>query len=560
MLVINIDVAIYRRVQRPVLLALLVALAASVFSGAGFAKHATPGTRQTAPMQRSPLETHPGLLFNFQTASTLPAGALMLSVGTHQTNPNGPAPGTGNQMYYGGLKYGISERFQLGVSYQYFEDPPGLPINGTYPEVRTRALAFSARLRLIRGQRLSVSSTASIESYAFKSTMFNSRTDHSGEQIVGALHLPFSYRLTPRLQLHLTPGVSYFSSDINGFAFYGTIPSLGVGLSWMPNERFLAYATITAPFGPGGNTISSKQAIIRVPVWGLGARYNVTPKAAVELYLTNGFGATPATYILPLFPDGRQLLFGAKLVYTPGRGAGYRPNYRGISPRPPSPRDRQLELDGFTLASGDTLSPGTLVGTGIFATGGDIGGALFLSPDYDGQVEAMIERYAHDGSVPPSSSAGKVARYMLGAKLRFMDQNNGSPLSLSARALLGRDLNLVGVFYFGLPMTYKLNQRLALMLNPKLSFFGKQRKYGVGFGANYELFKGFQLIAEVTPVSGYERTVWAAGIRYSSAKSPVIVDLHATNAIGRYGLGSMIGQSSVKIALGIVTRFNLKRR
>ena len=116
------------------------------------------------------------------------------------------------------------------------------------------------------------------------------------------------------------------------------------------------------------------------------------------------------------------------------------------------------------------------------------------------------------------------------------------------------------MFYLGVPIGYKVNDRLALTAQPKLAFYGPTRKYGLGLGVNYQLFNGFQLIGEVTPVSGGAASVWAAGMRYFVPNSGAIVDLHATNAIGRYGLGTMVAQTSIKIALGLRMQLNLKRR
>ena len=167
-------------------------------------------------------------------------------------------------------------------------------------------------------------------------------------------------------------------------------------------------------------------------------------------------------------------MFGAKLIYTPGNGPGYRPNYRGFSGAPATPRQIQLQQDGFTLAFADTLSPGSAALMGMAGTHGNRTGALVISS--------------------------------------------------------------------------------------KVAVFGSQRKNGVGFGINYAVLPQLQLIAEVTPVSNGEPLVWAAGLRYGLAGSGLTMDLQATNAVGRYGLGTMVGQSETKITLGATMRLNFMRR
>jgi len=99
-----------------------------------------------------------------------------------------------------------------------------------------------------------------------------------------------------------------------------------------------------------------------------------------------------------------------------------------------------------------------------------------------------------------------------------------------------------------------------LQINRKVAAFGSQRKIGVGFGINYAVLPQLQLIAEVTPVSNGEPLVWAAGLRYGLARSGFTMDMQATNAVGRNGLGTMVGQNETKIALGATMRLNFMRR
>lgn len=509
----------------------------------------------------SPLEQHPGRLFSFETANQLSARALRLWIGTHQTNPDGPAGGTGNQIYHGGVDWGVTDRVQLGFSYQYLEDPTSYPINGAKPTIGFRTASLSAKYQVYDNGRFKVAAVAAAEFLTFQSDLFLSRNGLNANHLVPFLAVPVTYVVSPAVQLHFTPSVTMFPDSINGIPFYGTVASVGLGASWKPGQRWLAYGSINTPVGPGGNVISNTQAIVRTPIWTVGTRYNVTPKAAIDIYATNGLGATPATSILAYIPDGNTALVGVNLIYTPGRGPGYRPNYRGISAQPPSARNLQLQQDGFTLSSADTLMPGSVQGSLSYGGYGNYSAALIVSPDYDGQMEAIIEQYATDGSVAGGSTPNDFARYMLGAKLRFLDQNNGSPISLSVRALLGRDFSpsLTGVFYLGVPMSYKATPRIVVSVNPKLAAFGSTVTYGVGFGANYQVFDALQIIGEVTAVATGGRTVWASGLRYGRPNSPVSFDLFATNAIGRHGLGSLVAQSEPRIALSATYRLGLSR-
>jgi len=80
-------------------------------------------------------------------------------------------------------------------------------------------------------------------------------------------------------------------------------------------------------------------------------------------------------------------------------------------------------------------------------------------------------------------------------------------------------------------------------------------KYGLGLGVNYQLTDALQLIGEVTPVGDGDPTIWAAGIRYAIPNTGISLDAHATNAIGSYGLGTLIGQDSTKFSIGATWKF-----
>ncbi|MBE9068698.1 porin [Leptolyngbya cf. ectocarpi LEGE 11479] len=511
----------------------------------------TPENTEPEPTVLSPLERPPGRLFNLETANQLPDEALQLSVGTHQTLPDS-APGTGDQLYYGSIDWGATDDLQLSLAYQNFDDSPADPINGVSPNITLESVAPSIKYRVLETESLALGVQGSVEYFSFASDLFNS-DDEGGDAVIGSVHVPLTYTASPELQFHLTPGVSFFPDDINDIEFYDTIFSVGTGASWQPSERWLAYGTVNLPIGPGGNTIDNDQSISRQPVWTVGTRYNVTPRTGVDVYATNGFGVTPATGILSFPPDGDNLLVGVQLNYTPDNGLGYRSSYRNTPPAPLSERDRQLQLDGLTLTSANTLEPGTVAFNAGAGTDGNYSVGLAYSPDEALQVEAILEEFAEDDSVDPADTAGDDLKYMVGARLQLLDQHQGDPVSLAARILGGRDTasgQQVGTIFVDVPVTFQANSRTALFLNPRLAAFGNESNVGIGLGVNHEVARGLQLIGEVTPVFDGDRTVWAVGTRYSLPKAAVSLDLYATNAVGRNGLGTVVGQSEARFGVG----------
>lgn len=533
----------------------------------------------------SPLERPATRLFNLETANQLSGGALQLSIGSHQTLPE-EAPGTGHQLYYGGIEWGISDRIQLGLSGQVYDDPPtqpftriprSLPTLTTLPELPELALsdlsqigdvipsevanqaspnitlssvAASLKLKLIESERFSAGLQGSLELLPIASKLFHLNNELA-EELIGSVHLPMTYTASPQLQLHLTPGVSFLPDRINNIDFYDTVISVGTGVNWQPSERWAAYGSINLPIGPGGNTINQDLSIDRQLVWSVGTRYNLTPQVGVDLYATNGLGVTPATGILTSIPEGNELLIGARLNYAPDTGLGYRTSFNRTASEPPSNRDYQLAVDGLTLTTANTLEPGRISLSGSIGTEEQYSVGLAYSPSERLQLEAILENFSSGAN--PADTAGEDARYMVGARLQLLDQRQGAPVSASARVLGGRDADgdrTIGVLFAELPITYRMGPGTALFLNPKLAAFGDETFAGVGVGINQKLTGGLQLIGEITPVLD-GGPVWAAGMRYSLPRSALSLDVYGTNAVGRNGLGTLIRQSETRLGVGL---------
>ena len=108
--------------------------------------------------------------------------------------------------------------------------------------------------------------------------------------------------------------------------------------------------------------------------------------------------------------------------------------------------------------------------------------------------------------------------------------------------------------------SYQVNDRLAISASPKVAVFGKTELAGLGAGISYALFEGLELIAEATAV-GADATdaTSAAGLRHGVPDWGLSVDAHATNAIGRTGIGTMIAQHSTRFSIGATKRFSIGR-
>ena len=140
----------------------LAAVLAGVVSGA------VPGLAQDAGAEssaKSPLEKHYRHQFNFPTGVVLPKGAFDGWIGALHTIPgtNTNSAGTGNQFYFGGFQYCLADRFQVGLTYSLFQDPPPKSINGNTPPIRVEVLALSGVYQFVDSGDWRVATEASIK-------------------------------------------------------------------------------------------------------------------------------------------------------------------------------------------------------------------------------------------------------------------------------------------------------------------------------------------------------------------------------------------------------------
>ncbi|MDF0594489.1 hypothetical protein [Psychromarinibacter halotolerans] len=508
------------------------------------------GAAQAQPFEPgyAPLEGDIYEVPGIAVADTMPKGTWQGHIGQLMAD-RGNAGGTGKQLYFYGIDVATSDRLQFGVEYTRHADPA--VIAGVEGSLKFQALSFHGKYKIAEFNGFTVSARAAGGYFYFSSDYYDTNTD-GHDQWAASFHLPVSYEISPRLTFHLTPGVTVYPDELKGREFYGVVPSLGAGATLRASERLAFYGSVNMPFGDSGNTVMSDGSVDNVPIWTVGGRYLVSPQVALDVYLTNGFGTTPLTEIQAFIPDGEEPVLGFQMTYTPGHAPNYRSNYRGI--RPLTERERHLQFRGLTLASADTLDPGMVLLTGAYGTDDHASFGGVFAPTYDMEIGYYVERLSDDGSRSGDRTVGREReeRYMAVGKLRFMDQNNGSPFSMSANVQAGREfVTRFGVFYASLPMSYKFANGLAVTAEPKAAGFSDERLVGLGLGANYELWRGLEVIAEVTPMSGGDDPTWSLGARYHVPDSSISFEAQATNTIGNYGVGTMIAQDEVRYSVGV---------
>jgi uncharacterized protein YjbI with pentapeptide repeats len=506
-------------------------------------------------LKKTPLQLPPVQLFNLETANQQPKGSLLIVPGTRVFLNDELGGGAGLQLNTGAIYGGVTDRLQLGFSGQLYDDILAKRVNGLDTNVFWVGGGPNLKYNVFKSDRWSVGIGASIEGLRVTrgGSLFlpsATATSVTNNILLGSLQVPVTYSVTPKFQLHLVPGVSFFPNSLNNGDFYGTLFKIGAGLSWQPLERLNFFADIQAPLGPGDNAVrSSDGSLFKRVVWSAGLRFLVNPAVGLDLYATNSFGYTPATSILAALPDGGQPAIGFNLSFTPDFGQGYAATFRKQPLQELTARDQQLLLDGFTLSTADTLLPRRLRLRGGIGEG--LGFNVATSITNDVQLEFLGEDVYNAAEIS-RQSLGEAFKLGAAAKIRLLDQVQGDPFSLSIKGSFAQSISEpIGYSAGELIFQYRPISQLAFTVNPKLGIRGDDKRVGVGLGVNYQLWKGFQLIGEVTPMATGEKTVWTAGIRYLDPKYKIGIDVYAGNAIGQYSYAGLVAQPDPVIGVNL---------
>lgn len=509
----------------------------------------TPSQDLSTQRKLSPLQQQPTQLHNLETANQLGKGAFQLEAGWQQILPTDDTiSGTGLATYQLGFDWGVTDELQIGFTGDIYDDYVKCSVRSQCKDFTTVSYGTKIKYRLINENRWSVGvvGTAQLLHLSGNGSIFNNSPDKPFFFVkpVGALQFPATYKASPSLQLHFTPGVVFFPEKVGEGDFFGTFFNIGTGFSWQTTEKLNLFANIQAPLGPGGNTFSAKdRSIYRKLLWTFGVNYALNPRIAAELYATNSYGTTPTTGLLAFIPDGNDLLLGFRFKHVFDFGQGYAASFHNRPQTPLSNRDRSLLFDGLTLATANTLKSGKFQARGGLQTHGGSSFALAYGLTNDSQIELTVDQFSSSGRFSTQDISGPGVKIGGAMKLKFLDQARGDLVTLAFKlaaitetAFQKTALN--GAVYTELPITYQFNPQTAIFINPKGGFFGKTSRTGVGIGINQAIGEHLQLLAEYTPIFEGKPGIWSTGLRYFPT-STLGFDIFAGNAIGRSGLGTL---------------------
>ncbi|MBD2357495.1 autotransporter outer membrane beta-barrel domain-containing protein [Tolypothrix sp. FACHB-123] len=510
------------------------------------------GENLPTQVQLSPLQRPPTQLHNLETGNQLRQGEVQIEGGFLQVLPtDNSISGTGLQTYQLNIDWGITDNLQIGFTGDIFDDYLKCPVRSECPYFTTVSYGTKLKYQLINDNRwaVGVAGTFQLLHISSNSGVFNNNPNQPFfvARPVGALQIPITYKASPNLQLHLTPGVVVFPDKVAGGDFFGTFFNIGTGFSWQTSKRVNLFANIQTPLGPGGNTFIAKdRSITSKLLWTVGIDYALNPKMGAEVYATNSYGATPTTGLLSFIPDGEDLLLGVRFKHAIDFGQGYAANFTNSPPISLSYRNRSLLFDGLTLSSANTLPTGRFQLRGGLGTGGSSSFALAYGLTDDSQLELTVDQFASSDRFSEQDISGPGVKIGGAIKLKFLDQIHGDGLTLSVKLAGISDTELQkgglnGTLYVELPIAYQISPQTAVSINPKGAFFGDTRRIGLGIGINQAIGDNLQLIGEYTPVLDGKKSTWSTGLRFLPS-SGFGLDLFAGNAIGQSGLGSLTAE------------------
>jgi hypothetical protein len=495
-----------------------------------------------------------------------------------------------------GFTWGISDELQLSLQFQHVDSSSPVK-QGEFTSERTEdneaALELKQRIwqnqssdpkaRRKPNRSLSGIVAASWGTRGFMFTQAGTMTEINNRDVFVSLAVPFTADVGDRWQFSFTPTVAFFKDESAVFfrrlpndenSSFGTVLGLGAGVSYRLNERLVLVSDVFLPL-TGNNSINRDSGEPdRAIVYNAGIRYLKNPQLAVDLYATNTFASFAP---LSLTGDRDFLGLGANVRFMPDALPANR-KYSELANTKNKPES--LTTDGVAFFDGGTLPSGKL--------------ALNLQAGSQGILTAVRYGLLRDfeGVIFLDYVSGEVdeSEQGIGAKVRLLNQQENSPITLSAAGTVSltnepfinfvnndadtfADRNLdktVPIFTPGgddgsngkliiltaaLPIHYKINRNAAVWFTPILGYAQRQGLEIGGFnlGGAIAITEELSLTAEVgANLVGEgnsfsdgrlaDKIPWTTGVRWQPSflvgKQPTTdnsnpyLELYLTNRVG----------------------------
>jgi hypothetical protein len=486
-----------------------------------------------------------------------------------------------------GFSWGISDELQLSLQFQHVDSSSPIK-QGDFTSERTEdneaALELKQRLwQNSSGDRaLSGIVSASWGTRGFMFTQAGTMTEINNRDVFVSVAVPFTADVGDRWQFSFTPTVAFFKDE--GAAFFrrlpndenssfGTVLGLGAGVTYQVNDQLSLVSDVFLPL-TGNNSINRDSGEPdRAIAYNAGLRYLTNPQLALDLYATNTFASFAP---LSLTADRSFVGLGANIRFMPDAI----PANRQYGKLANSSNKREFTTDGVAFFDGGTLPNGKLA---LNLQGGSQGILTALRYGLLKDLEGGIFLDYVSGEVDESEQG-------IGAKVRFLNQQENAPITLSAAGTVSLTnepfLNFVNndadtfanrnidktvpiftpggddgsngkllILTAALPIQYQINPHTAVWVTPILGYAQRQGLEIGGFnlGGAIAVTKELSLTAEVGANlvgegNGFsngklaDKIPWTTGVRWQPlallGKQPTTdnsnpyLELYLTNRVG----------------------------
>jgi hypothetical protein len=503
---------------------------------------ASPASQITASeLKKTEISLSPlgDLLFSQPTAQQLNSGVVIFNLDTRSFFfPNlvrGAVDNSDSAVNFNtGFTWGISDELQLTLQFQHVDSSSPVK-QGDFVSERTEDNEAALELKQHIWQNQSGNSSlsgvvaASWGTRGFKFTQAGTVAEINNRDVFVSLAAPFTTDLSDRWQLSLIPTLAFFKDESavffhrlpNDQANFGTMLGLGAGVNYRLNDQLSLVSDVFLPL-IGNNSINRDSgAPDRAIAYNAGLRYLKNSQLAVDLYATNTFASFAP---LSLTADRDFLGLGANIRFMPdafpgNRQAGVQDNTTNQVHQPEA-----LTTDGTAFFDGGTLPSGKLT--------------ISLQEGSQGILAAVRYGFLKDfeGGIFLDYVSGEVdeSEQGIGAKIRFLNQQEDAPITLSAAGTVSltnepflnfvnnnadtfarRDLDkTIPIFTPGgdegrkgklliltasLPIHYQINSKAAVWFTPMLGYAQRQGLEIGGFnlGGAIAITKEVSLTAEL---------------------------------------------------------------
>jgi len=505
-----------------------------------------------------PLQISPTLqINNFQKE-----GSFSNSFSNKSSFGGGEAKGTGNQNYSYRLDYGLNSNTFISSYISEADDPYYYPIKniGELPTKnywRNYAINLSKKLNLKNSSKFKLSINSSLELWELATIYKKDNLDlgrYSRTEFLGSISTPLTYQLNNNNNLTLAPRITFLPSKIGSNQtsenFYGNNISLGIGSDLKIKKDLYLLSSYSFQLGPGYNSFNQDLVFSRKDIYDIGFKWAPNSIFDLRASLTNAFGDTPSTGHLTI-PSGNLPLYKLSLKINQ--------DYPDTIQRPFESYETSRIHKGHTVNNAILPERGTNQIFIDFDNEGNYFGSYAYSFSNLLQLEILnigsynnsdLNRTDKYSTLKNTFMAKNNLNNRFGAKLNFLSPVRGDYFWLSSRLTLGREQTTNQGYLFGEFMsTIEITPKLALNLNPKLTWSGIETIKGMGVALNYELIEKIHLIPEFNYIFSEDNNSNAGFmVRFLPTENKSI-DFYVSNAEGSQDLGQMLKSKDLRMGI-----------